>query len=167
VPAPAGTVPFNTGTSNALFRTDERSDRIQEQSMNRSIVSSFVLSLLIFAGVVGNSLAQESTPAADLVTPDPAECLVVPRTLNSVLALSGTPVAAPATPSLEGAVPAGGDVVAAVTTIAQESVACFNAGTFLAQFTFYSGEAILAIMPPGTTIAELTAFLGAAPEPLP
>lgn len=135
--------------------------------MNRSTAYGFALSLLVFVGVAGNSLAQEATPDDGFVTPDPAECLIEPRTLESVTALAGTPAVMVEVPSLDGAVPADEDVVATVTAIAQESVACFNAGNFLAQFAFYSDEAILAIMPPGTTADDLAGFLGADPEPLP
>ncbi len=85
-----------------------------------------------------------------------------------MVSLLGTPVAdSPATPVMDATEPADAEVVAAVTAIAQESVACFNAGNFLAQFAFYTDGALLGLIPPGLTAAGLAGFLGAPPEPLP
>ncbi len=140
--------------------------------MNRRRAIIVVMGL--FAMCVGGphlALAQggtETTPTEDFFTPNPSACQIEPRTLESVTALAGTPAPSSlATPSpLEG-VPADAGVVAAVTALAQESVACFNAGNFLAQFAFYTDDALLALIPPGLTADDLAGFLGAPPEPLP
>jgi hypothetical protein len=127
-------------------------------------VNLALLSVLSLSAVA----SQQATPTAEFVMPDPADCQIEPRTLESVTALAGTPVAAPvATASLEGAEPASEEIVAAVTAVVQESVACFNAGNFLAQFAFHTDEALMAIIPPGLTAEDLAGFFGAPPEPLP
>lgn len=136
--------------------------------MFRFLYGAVLLSIFLLPGLTATAVAQEATSTANFVTPDPADCQIEPRSLDSIIALAGTPAAIlPATPSLENAVPADDDTVAAVTSIAHESVACFNAGDFLRQFSFYTDEVILAIMPPGLTAEDLTGFLGASPEPLP
>lgn len=126
------------------------------------IVVSLLFSLGAFAA------AQEATPGDDFITPDPAECQIEPRTLESITSLAGTPApVSPATPSFEDGVPADDEVVAAVNAIARESVACSNAGSYLAQFAFYTDEALLGIMPPGLTAEDIAAFIGGESEPLP
>lgn len=122
------------------------------------------------AGMIpgGTAIPAAATPADEFVTPDPSACQIEPRSLDSVVALLGTPVAGPpATPGTDEGEPADAEIVAAVTALAQESVACFNAGNFLAQFAFYTDDALLALIPPGLTATDLTGFLGAPPEPLP
>lgn len=122
------------------------------------------------AGMIpgGTATPTAAALAGEFVTPDPSECRIEPRSLDSVVSLLGTPVAdSPATPVMDAAEPADAEVVAAVTAIAQESVACFNAGNFLAQFAFYTDGALLGLIPPGLTAAGLAGFLGAPPEPLP
>ena len=127
-----------------------------------------VFAVCLLAGLSRGALTQEATPAGDFVTPDPSECRIEPRTIESVIVLTGTPVPTPpAIPSLEGGEPASAAVAAGVTAVARESVACFNAGDFLRQFAFYTDAAILAIMPPGLTAEDLTDFLGTPPQPLP
>jgi outer membrane protein assembly factor BamE (lipoprotein component of BamABCDE complex) len=126
----------------------------------------------VLAGGPHVALAQEgdpdATPTGDFVTPDPSACQIEPRSLDSVVTLLGTPVAgSPAPAGMDEGEPANADVVTAVTALAQESVACFNAGNFLAQFAFYTDDALLALIPPGLTADDLAGFLGAPPEPLP
>ncbi|MBA2470499.1 MAG: hypothetical protein H0V37_13930 [Chloroflexia bacterium] len=116
----------------------------------------------------GTTVPAAATPTGEFVTPDPSACLIEPRSLDSVVALLGAPVTgSPATPAMETGSAADADVVATVTALAQESVACFNAGNFLAQFAFYTDDALVALIPPGLTADDLTGFLGAPPEPLP
>lgn len=122
------------------------------------------------AGMVPGGAASPAAaiPSGNFITPEPSSCRIEPRSLDSVVMLLGTPVVdSPATPASDGAVPADAAVVAAVTALAEESVACLNAGNFLAQFAFYTDEALLALIPPGLAVDDLTAFLGAPPEPLP
>lgn len=140
------------------------------------------LRLLILAGMLAaataSATAQVATPSSDgFVTPDPAECTIEPRSLESILAISGTPppdLRTPvsiATPGLQ--VPAEGDpadpaTVAAVTATIHGLVACENAGDQLRRFAFYTDNVLWYFetqqpLPPEQKIA----MFGATPVALP
>ena len=138
------------------------------------------LAVLLGLGGATALLAQEATPTAGVglfpISPDPAACLVEPRSTDELLGLwytlEGSPVPA-ATPTWGAqttslTLPVGPPVdEAAATEIVRtvtEIFACFAAGDFpraTALFTedltrSFGGE-------PGTTIEDARAFLGATP----
>jgi hypothetical protein len=96
------------------------------------------------------SVAQEATPAVDLVTPDPADCRVEPRTVENLMTFLATPVASvaspvsadatPATASITEGEPADAEVVAGVTATATELYACYNANAFLQAFALFTDD---------------------------
>ena len=113
---------------------------------------ALLAALLVAALAAGHApgLAQDATPAAFPVTPDPAECRVAPRPPEEVLALlAGTPAAA-ASPTVgrlsavgsEAELPAGepadADTVAQIVATVRELIACNNAGQFARVFAFYT-----------------------------
>lgn len=125
--------------------------------------------------------AQDATPVALPVTPDPAACLVAPRTIDDLYALLGTPV--PAAPEAEESesTPAGGSpevslptgepadsaTVAAITATIVEAYACFNAGDYLSAFALYSDDALQRFTEQGPFTEDIAAFFLATPEAFP
>lgn len=132
---------------------------------------------LIAILLVSSGPATVATPVVpspgDFVTPDPTECRIEQRTIESVVAVVATPAAeTPAintptvgTPTAE---PADGEMVRSVTATARESVACFNAGDFLRQLALYTDNGLRSITAgEGLTAEEVIAFLGGTPVPMP
>src|SRR5687768_2449235 len=81
--------------------------------------------------------AQRGTPTTEPgelpVTPDPAECVVEPRTLEEIRGLSGPPPdgesASPATaPTTSRGEPADAETIAGIVATVRQFVACVNAG---------------------------------------
>ena len=119
---------------------------------------SSVILTLVFVVIAsgGATVAQDATPHADdLVTPDPAECMVEPRSLESLLAIratndAGTPLAAPpstlfATPGIQmpESEPADQETTEAVTGTIRELVACENAGDLRRMFALYTDNVLI------------------------
>ena len=143
------------------------------------------LAALLFAALTSalgtaTATAQDATPVALPVIPDPAHCRVAPRSPAEVLALlSGTPVAAasPAAAVLsavasEADLPAGAPAdeatVTAITATAYELIACNNAGDFPRVFAFYTDALIRGVFAGNPALVErLTADLSRTPAPLP
>jgi hypothetical protein len=99
------------------------------------VAVALVLGGAIAVGTAPAGGAQEATPVAELVTPDPADCRVAPRPAASLATFAGTPTAGVATPigaaptpfvPPSGA-PADAETVAGVTATALELFACYNA----------------------------------------
>ncbi|MDQ3412344.1 MAG: nuclear transport factor 2 family protein [Chloroflexota bacterium] len=125
--------------------------------------------------------AQEATPIALPVTPDPAACLVAPRTIDDLYGLLGTPVpvsaqeepseSIPASGPIEVSLPAGepadSTTVTAITATIVEAYACFNAGDYLAAFALYSDDALQRFTAQGPFTEDIAAFFLATPEPFP
>jgi hypothetical protein len=91
-------------------------------------------------------------PAADFITPDPAECTIAPRTAEELAALAVTPDQA-ALDALEAALadetltipegaPADAVTTAAVVETYRLMIACFNAGNDLAAYALWSDAAL-------------------------
>ena len=140
----------------------------------QSVLPSLVAAVLVGLLAAGRSpaAAQEGTPAALPRTPDPAECRVEPRSLESMLALVGTPpadvsgqeAAPPVTPApdLVGrGQPADAATVAGVTATVTELLACFNAGDVLRAFALFSDDLIRREL--GPISAEEIPFIQASP----
>jgi hypothetical protein len=96
--------------------------------------------------VVGPAMtrARQATPSAFSVTPDPAECLVEPRRVESLGAAlapaAGVPTSAVPSDAAGQAEPADAATVAAITTTAHEFIACVNAGDLRRVFALYSDD---------------------------
>lgn len=84
----------------------------------------------------------------DLVTPDPADCLVEPRTVENMQSFVGTPAASPAASAQatpwdavgnEG-VPADDESVDAVNAFAYDLYACYNANSFRQVYALYTDD---------------------------
>ena len=110
-------------------------------------VAAFLLVMGLAPPIVG---AQDATPEVDLVTPDPAECVVEPRSIENILSYVATPSADGSSTTLEGATPestalpegepASEEIVAGVTDTVHEIYACLNANSFLQVFALYTDE---------------------------
>jgi hypothetical protein len=109
-----------------------------------------LVACLIMMGIsVPGTGAQDATPEAELVTPDPARCRVEPRSVENMTSFLATPAAAAspasaaATPDVdpvpEGE-PADATTAAGITAIANELYACYNANAFLRVFALFTDE---------------------------
>lgn len=105
-------------------------------------LSTVVLTLLLLPLRV---TAQEATPAAFPLTPDPSECQATPRTVAEVDALAANQPATPSAESdarrlvLKGATePASTEQIAGITSTARELVACLSLGDWGRLFALYS-----------------------------
>ena len=140
-----------------------------------------LLAALAVATSAAPVAAQDATPAAGAtqfpITPDPAECMVEPRSADELLALwydaEGTPIAA-ATPMAQQATsvtiplgpPADEATAAAVAATVSEVFACFEAGDALRAYALFTDDLARQFGPePGTPREEAEAFLaGGFPE---
>jgi hypothetical protein len=129
--------------------------------------------LAIAALAPGLTLAQEGTPTVDFVTPDPAECQITPRSIESIASALATPVAG--TPTMATAArdiaigqPADAETVRAVTTLVREATACGNVGDYLRVFALYTDNGLRVFAADrGMTAEQLAGALAATPVPLP
>lgn len=93
--------------------------------------------------------AQDATPTALPVVPDPADCRVGPRTVEEVEALAAAAPTydasdeneAPRFPSIPHQ-PANDEQAAAIVATARELVACFNAGDEPRAYALFTDEAL-------------------------
>jgi hypothetical protein len=110
-----------------------------------------LIACLIMMGISGPGTgAQDATPKAELVTPDPAECRVEPRSVENMTSFLATPAAAAASPASAAATPdadpvpegepADATTVAGITATADELYACYNANAFLRVFALFTDE---------------------------
>jgi hypothetical protein len=140
--------------------------------MPRSFIAAAVV-LATIALAPGLTLAQEGTPTVDFVTPDPAECQIAPRSMESIAAALATPVAgAPATPNPAADVATGqladAETVEAVMTLAREATACGNLGDYRRVFALYTDNGLRVFATDrGLSAEQLAGALAATPVPLP
>lgn len=115
--------------------------------------------------------AQDATPIAFPITPDPAECHAATRPSDEVLALLGTPAASPAAglpfsvpaeTDLPAGTPADDATVGAIVATVRELIACDNSGDLARVFPFYTDD-ILRRALGGDASAALAVFLAAPP----
>lgn len=138
-----------------------------------------VLFALGVAGVPGVG-AQDSTPAAALDVPAPAECTVAPRSMDDLRALFREVAATPLPASLEASpapdapptgAPADEQIVAEVNAVWRMYVACLSAGDQPRMFALYSDAMVrrqlMVDIGFGVTEDALFTFLAATPVPLP
>lgn len=135
--------------------------------MNRAFC--FVVFLAVMGLSSSVALAREATPAADFLTPDPADCQVQPRTVENLTRLLATPVTSEATPdparfvAPEGE-PASDAAIAGVTATVNEMYACVNANAFLRMFSLYT-DSLLSRMLVSEDVAPEALGLFATPVP--
>jgi len=141
------------------------------------VVALFSFAVVGAAGVG----AQDASPAAGLVFPDPAECMVEPRSADELRALFREAAATPVADAAPGgsptpAVPPEGDpadeqTVAEINAAWREFIACINAGDLPRVFALLSDDKVRSDfgfdVASGATEDQLIAYLTAAPVPLP
>jgi hypothetical protein len=129
--------------------------------------------MAIVALALGVTLAQDGTPIVDFVTPDPAECRIAPRSIDSIASALATPLAGTptmVTPESDGTVgqAADAETVAAVAAIAREATACGNLGDYRRVFALYTDNGLRVFAADrGMTAEQLAGALAATPVPLP
>lgn len=141
---------------------------------------SVVAVALVFGGAIAIGVAptggaQEATPVAELVTPDPAACQVAPRPPASLTAFLGTPPAGMATPV--GSVPtpfvppsgaaADAATVAGVTATAEELFACYNANDLARVVALFTDDYLRRSFAAEGVTAEALRLFAATPEARP
>lgn len=149
----------------------ERSGHYVHQTQPELVVEAIQK---VIAAVQGPTTGATPVAGTYPLTPDPADCRVEPRSLDSVIAAVGTPAAnmpaaaASPTPFVRPhGEPADAATTAAVTATVQEVFACANAGDFLRIFAFYTDD-YLRVFLAGTPLSEeVLALLTATPMPLP
>lgn len=88
----------------------------------------------------GAAVAQDATPGAVDLSPNPDQCTQTPRTLEAIQAITATPTVGTSTIEISSAadLPAGEaapkEAIDGVVATVVETVACFNAGNYLALF---------------------------------
>ena len=135
---------------------------------------SFIVLVVLLAAGSFDAGAQEATPAAYPLAPDPADCRVEPRPIESVVEVVGTPAAgdavAPASPTpfvRPQGEPADAATTEAVVATVHQLFACANAADFLRIFALFTDE-YLRVFLAGTPINEdVLAYFAASPVPLP
>lgn len=86
--------------------------------------------------------------------PGPEDCVVEPRTLDDIAALSdGSIPGEPPNATESGGVPANDETQAEITGVAREMVACSNAGDILRRLALYSDDRLHFAYPDGPTRA--------------
>ena len=112
----------------------------------RTLTTAIALGAALLIGG-GEALAQDATPGAIDLSPNPDQCTQAPRTLEEIQGIAGTPAPAGAGEATAAALDANPTVVelptgepapkeaidGIVATIVQ-NVACYNAGYYLAGF---------------------------------
>jgi hypothetical protein len=136
----------------------------------------FIIAAAVLASVAlapGVTLAQGGTPTLDFVTPDPVECRIAPRSIESIAAALATPVAGTptvVTPAGDVAAgqPADAETLAAVAALAREATSCGNAGDYRRVFALYTDNGLRVFAADrGMAAEQLAGFLAATPVPLP
>jgi hypothetical protein len=140
------------------------------------MLRAFILitvSLVFIALASELTLAQDGTPTPDFVTPEPAECRIAPRSIDSIASALATPAAGTptlVTPQSDSTVgqPADAETEEAVMTLAREATACGNAGDYLRVFALYTDNGLRVFAADrGMTVEQIVGFLAATPVPLP
>jgi hypothetical protein len=126
--------------------------------------------LLFVAFAATPAGAQTPPPAVYPITPDPKDCAVEPASLDGVITVLQTPVAAaaasptPFAPPLS--VPADAEVASDVVATLYEVFACANAGDPLRVSSLFTADFMRAFYGEAS-LEEVAGFLVTPPEPLP
>lgn len=129
------------------------------------IVATALMAGALWTGGLHAALAQDATP----IVPDASECVVEPRSMESldgIVAIWNEQDYAPDPDIAAGVLPAGtpasDDVVQAVDATLREFTACSNAGDWYRQLALMTDDASLFFAPQeAVTIDQLTAFFDA------
>lgn len=136
----------------------------------------FTFALVIVALILGGPAvvpARNTMSNADFVTPDPAECQLKPRTMESIITVHTTSIEkAPVinTPAAQGPI---GEAVdeetrETITAVVRQAAACANAGDFLRGLALYTDNGVRTLLAgQAPTADELVKFYGGSPVPLP
>ncbi|MEZ4564445.1 MAG: hypothetical protein R2853_17065 [Thermomicrobiales bacterium] len=137
-----------------------------------ALVGAVVSSLVVFSLLTPHGvLAQEmATPGPFPQAPDPAAYVAEPLTVGDVLAVladaPATPAAAIPDAAGAGGTPADAETAAAVNATLLQVFACANAGDPLRFASLYTAPFLREFFG-GVPQADLEAFLGMPPQPLP
>jgi hypothetical protein len=145
----AGRTPFDAETLEELkAESVEFVPSGVEPAPTASSVSASTPVIRVEATVAARATATVAARLAGRSVPDPAECDVEPRSLASVNAFAGTPVAEPSTPSanvpfvLPPGSPASQEIVEAITAATRILLACNNTGDRLRTLALFTDDAI-------------------------
>jgi hypothetical protein len=122
--------------------------------------------------------AQDTTPAAYPVAPDPAECVVAPRSMDDNVRIVGTPIpggnmpapapeASPAPFAIPPGVPADTETADAVIATLHQVFACTNGGQLLRVYALFTDDFVREFFAQTPLTEDVIAFLAATPQPLP
>jgi hypothetical protein len=118
--------------------------------------------------------AQDATPAGYPLTPDPADCRVEPRPIESVVAVVDTPIVREAGTATNPppfvrpqGEPADDATTEAVVATVHELFACANAGDFLRIYAHFTDEYLHVFLAGTPMNDEVIAYFTASPVPLP
>ena len=144
----------------------------RERAMRRYALLVVVV-LLLTGGGISPVSAQDATPVPGLIVPEPAECTIVPRSLNEFAALLATPAAVSETAATPTPItiplgqPADDATIAEITRTARETFACFSAGDYLRVFALVTDDAVRQLQAQGILSAEVVPFFAATPVAVP
>ena len=134
----------------------------------------FIAAMIVLAASSSSAGAQDATSAAYPLAPDPADCRVEPRSVESLMAAVGTPAAgepaAPASPTpfvRPQGQPADAATTAAVVATLHQVFACANAADFLRIFALYTDDYLRVFLAGTPMNEEVIAYFAASPVPLP
>ena len=140
--------------------------------MHRTV--TLIALLLLLALTAPGAAAQDASPAAYPLAPDPADCRIEPRPIESVIAVVATPTAevpmtaASPTPFVQPqGEPADAATAEAVVATVHGLFACANAGDFLLVYAHFTDEYLRVFLVGTPMTDEVIAFFTASPVPLP
>jgi hypothetical protein len=157
--------------SHALLRPVDSLLKERSSMPHSFIVAASVLAIAVLTP--GLTLAQEGTPTSDFVTPDPGECRIAPRSIESIASALATPAARTPTTVRSGGdaaagQPADAETRAAVTALAREAAACGNAGDYQRVFALYTDNGLRVFAADrGMVVEQMAGALAVTPVPLP
>jgi hypothetical protein len=122
--------------------------------------------------------AQGATPGSYPVAPDPAECVIEPRSMDDIVRIVGTPLPGAAAPSSAPAAspapfatppgePADTETADEVIATLHQVFACTNGGELLRVYALFTEDFVREFFAQTPLTADVIAFLAAPPQPLP
>jgi hypothetical protein len=128
-----------------------------------------LIAALLFATTNLVAAAQEASPAAYPMAPDPADCIVAPRSIESGTPAADDPAtgASPTSFVQPQGEPADAATSEAVTSTVRQLFACANGGDFLRVFALYTDDFLRDFLAGTPVNDEVIALFTASPIPLP
>jgi hypothetical protein len=122
--------------------------------------------------------AQGAAPASYPAAPDPAECVIEPRSMDDIVRIVGTPVpgmdasvpapaASPAPFVIPRGEPADTETADEVIATLHQVFACTNGGELLRVYALFTEDFVREFFAQTPLTADVIAFLAATPQPLP